>query len=42
MVRLFRTEHRIDTDVDISSVAFWRQPFAPGMWLSPDCVPSGP
>jgi cytochrome P450 len=27
MVRLFRTEHRVDTDVDISSVAFWRQPF---------------
>jgi cytochrome P450 len=27
MVRLFRTEHRIDTDVDISSVAFWNQPF---------------
>lgn len=26
-MRLFRTEHRIDTDVDISSVAFWRQPF---------------
>src|SRR4051794_28128807 len=28
MIRLFRTEHRVDTDVDISSVAFWRQPFA--------------
>jgi cytochrome P450 len=28
MARLFRTEHRVDTDVDISSVAFWRQPFA--------------
>lgn len=27
MVRLFHTEHRIDTDVDISSVAFWSQPF---------------
>ena len=27
MVRLFRTEHRVDTDVDISSVAFWCQPF---------------
>jgi cytochrome P450 len=27
MARLFRTEHRIDTGVDISSVAFWRQPF---------------
>ncbi|GAA1430057.1 cytochrome P450 [Microlunatus lacustris] len=27
MRRLFRTEHRIDTDVDISSVAFWAQPF---------------
>ena len=27
MVRLFRTEHRVDTDVDISSVAFWSQPF---------------
>ena len=27
MVRLFKTEHRVDTDVDISSVAFWQQPF---------------
>ena len=27
MVRLFRTDHRVDTDVDISSVAFWGQPF---------------
>jgi len=27
MGRLHRTEHRIDTGVDISSVAFWRQPF---------------
>jgi hypothetical protein len=27
MVRLFRTEHRVGTDVDISCVAFWRQPF---------------
>lgn len=27
MARLFRTEHRVRTDVDISSVAFWRQPF---------------
>ena len=27
MGRLFRTEHRVDTDVDISSVDFWRQPF---------------
>ncbi|MDF2747919.1 MAG: hypothetical protein K0S98_2206 [Propionibacteriaceae bacterium] len=27
MVRLFRTEHRVDTDVDISSVAFWRRTF---------------
>jgi cytochrome P450 len=27
MVRLFRTEHRVDTDVDISSVAFWSQSF---------------
>jgi cytochrome P450 len=27
MVRLLRTEHRVDTDVDISSVAFWRPPF---------------
>jgi cytochrome P450 len=27
MARLFRKEHRVDTDVDISSVAFWRQPF---------------
>ena len=29
MVRLFRTEHRVDTDVDISSVAFWSQTFRP-------------
>ena len=28
MTRLFRTEHRVDTDVDISSVAFWSRPFA--------------
>jgi cytochrome P450 len=27
MARLFRTEHRVDTDVDISSVTFWQQPF---------------
>jgi hypothetical protein len=27
MVRLFRTEHRVDAEVDISSVAFWSQPF---------------
>ena len=27
MVRLFRTDHRVDTDIDISSVAFWGQPF---------------
>ena len=27
MVRLFRTDHRVDTEVDISSVAFWGQPF---------------
>ena len=28
MLRLFRTDHRVDTDVDISSVAFWQQPFS--------------
>ena len=28
MGHLFRTGHRVDNDVDISSVAFWRQPFA--------------
>ena len=27
MARLFRTEHRIDTGVDISSVTFWTKPF---------------
>ena len=27
MPALFRTEHPFDTDVDISSVAFWSQPF---------------
>src|SRR3954447_14506691 len=27
MARLFGTEHPVDNDVDISSVAFWRQPF---------------
>ena len=28
MVALFRTGHRVDNDVDISSVASWLQPFA--------------